>query len=123
MRRVVYGVFTLAAAIVVGGNVFAASLTLPGEPEALLPSEDMCELALPVDEPPARGRIVALDPSGRRVTLEVPPLPPFLPEGGQQVFRVPETVSLGGLAPGDKVRFEYEREGRANIVTRLENSN
>ncbi len=77
----------------------------------------------PPDEPLASGRIVAVDRAAGRVTLEYRPIPELLLEGGRRVFNVEDPTSLTGLGPGDKVRFEVERNGRTFKVTRIENSN
>lgn len=76
----------------------------------------------PSDTPLASGRIVAVDKEAGRVTIDYRPLP-LLPEGGVRVFAVEDPSSLKGLGPGDRVRFELERDGRGFVVTRLENSN
>ena len=41
----------------------------------------------------------------------------------QPIFHVGDPTSLKGLGPGDKVRFEVERDGRGYTITRLVNSN
>jgi Cu/Ag efflux protein CusF len=122
-RKDLLATLTLAAAIVLAGSVQAAELVLPGEPEINQSMADDCERAVPSDEPLAHGRIVAVDPKAGRITLEFQPILPLLPEGGRRVFRVADARSLNGLGPGDKVRFEVERDGRHYIVTRIENSN
>lgn len=81
-----------------------------------------CIVEAPNDTPLASGRIVAVDKEAGRVTIDYRPLP-LLPEGGVRVFAVEDPSSLKGLGPGDRVRFELEREGRGFVVTRLENSN
>ena len=76
--------------------------------------------------PTSRGRAVASSPSTTRrdrITLEFRPVPQLLPEGGTRVFRVKDPASLKGVNPGDKVRFEVERNGRSYLVTRVENRN
>lgn len=78
--------------------------------------------APPNDAQMASGHIVAVDPAAGRVTLDYRPLP-LLPEGGVRIFAVENPSILNGLRPGDRVRFEVEREGRSYVVTRLENSN
>ena len=45
------------------------------------------------------------------------------PEGGVRVFAVQDPTTLKGFGPGDRVRFEVDRDGRGFVVTRLENSN
>lgn len=76
----------------------------------------------PNDELLASGRVVAVDAEASRITLDYRPLP-LLPEGGVRIFTVENPASLKGLRPGDRVRFEVEREGRRFVVTHLENSN
>jgi Cu/Ag efflux protein CusF len=122
-RKYVLGPLMLAATIVFAASVHAAELTLPGEPEFDHKAEALCDQAVPFDEPLARGRIVAVDLTAGRITLDFQPILPLLPEGGRRVFHVADAKSLKGLGPGDKVRFEVERDGRHYTVTRIENSN
>jgi Cu/Ag efflux protein CusF len=120
--------FTLAAALaaVAFSPVFvlqASASSLPSIHEDYdNPDIDTCELEAPNDAPLASGRIVAIDPAAGRITLDTRPLP-LLPEGGVRVFTVEDPASLKGLGPGDRVRFEVERDGRGFVVTRLVNSN
>jgi Cu/Ag efflux protein CusF len=122
-RRYILGSLTLAATMLLAVSVQAAELTLPGEPEVDQKAEALCDQATLPDEPLARGRIVAVDPKAGRITLEFQPILPLLPEGGRRVFRVADAKWLKGLGPGDKVRFEVERDGGSYTVTRIENSN
>ena len=69
------------------------------------------------------GRVVAIDRAAGRITLEFRPIPQLLLEGGTRIFAVKDPVSLKGLGPGDKVRFEVERNGLSYLVTRVENRN
>jgi hypothetical protein len=111
----------LAATTLVVAGALAAELTLPGEPE--LHAMDGCAHALPPDQPLAHGRVVSIEPRAHRITLEFLPILPFLPEGGRHVFRVDDVPALEGLGPGDKVRFEIERDGQGYSIGRLEHSN
>lgn len=120
--------FTLAAAL---AAVALSPLSVPQVSAAGLPSIheendnpdlDTCALEAPNDAPLASGRIVAVDPAEGRITLDTRPLP-LLPEGGVRVFTVEDPATLKGLGPGDRVRFEVERDGRGYVVTRLVNSN
>ena len=122
-RRNLPGLLTLAAVTFVALHAQAMELTLPGEPGVDRAGEPECALAVPSDERLARGRVVAVDKAAGRITLEFQPILPFLPEGGKRIFHVEDAMSLKGLGPGDKVRFEVERDGRNYIVTRIENSN
>ena len=112
---------TLAATIFVAAHASALE-TLPGEP----PVEDKYQTAqerIAPDEPLASGRVVAVDRAGSRITLEYRPIPQLFLEGGTRIFHVGDPTSLKGLGPGDKVRFEVERDGRSYTITRLVNSN
>jgi Cu/Ag efflux protein CusF len=122
-RRNLPGLLTLAASMFVAIHAQAMELTLPGEPGSDQAGAPECALAAPSDEPLAHGRVIAVDKAARRITLEFQPILPFLPEGGKRVFQVADAKSLKGLGPGDKVRFEVERDGRRYTVTRIENSN
>ncbi len=113
---------TLAATIFVAAHASAWE-TLPGEPPVDGKHPMVHQQIAPPDEPLASGRIVAVDRAAGRVTLEYRPIPELLLEGGRRVFNVEDPTSLTGLGPGDKVRFEVERNGRTFKVTRIENSN
>ena len=120
-RRYISGLLILASAIFAAGQAPAME-TLPGEPEV----GDRAEVgaqAVPSDAPLATGRVVAVDHAAGKVTLSVRPVPQRFPEGGTRTFRVGDPESLKELSPGDKVRFEVERDGRRYTVTRIENSN
>ena len=67
--------------------------------------------------------IVRREGAAGRITLEYRPLPQLFLEGGTRIFHVGDPTSLKGLGPGDKVRFEVERDGRSYTITRLVNSN
>ena len=113
--------------LIFGSTIFAAGParaleTLPGEPE-IGDTAEVHVQAVPPDAPLATGRVVAVDHAAGKVTLSVRPLPQRFPEGGTRVFRVGDPESLKDLSPGDKVRFEVERDGRRYTVTRIENSN
>ena len=111
-----------AATIFVAGQALALE-TLPGEPEV----DSVVELAhgeaVPFDEPLGSGRVVAVDHTAGRITLEYRPIPQLLLEGGKRIFPVRDPAALKSVAAGDKVRFEIERTGRGYIVTRVVNSN
>lgn len=123
--------FTLAAAV---AAVAFAPLAAQSADAAHLPSiygaygeydhdlENCTGEVPPSDELLASGRVVAVDPVAGRITLDYRPLP-LLPEGGVRIFTVEDPAVLKGLRPGDRVRFEVERDGRRFVVTRLENSN
>jgi Cu/Ag efflux protein CusF len=121
-RRYISGLLTFAATIFAVGQALALE-TLPGEPEIGDKVEAPCDQAVPSDEPLATGRVVAVDRAAGRITLEFRPIPQLFLEGGTRIFAVKDPTSLKALGPGDKVRFEVERNGRSFVVTRVENSN
>ena len=120
--RYISGLLTFAAAIFAVGQALALE-TQPGEPEFGDKLEAPCDQAVPSDEPLATGRVVAVDRAAGRITLEFRPIPQLLLEGGTRIFLVKDPASLKALGPGDKVRFEVERNGRSYLVTRVENRN
>jgi Cu(I)/Ag(I) efflux system protein CusF len=120
--RYISGLLGFTATIFIVGQALALE-TLPGEPEIGNRSEANCERATPLVEPLALGRVVAVDRAAGKITLEFRPITELLPEGGTRIFQVEDPTSLKGLTPGDKVRFEVERNGRSFLVTRIENSN
>jgi Cu/Ag efflux protein CusF len=113
---------TLAAIIFAAAHASAWE-TLPGEPPVEDKNQTTHERIIWSDEPLASGRVVAVDRAAGRVTLEYRPIPQLFLEGGTRIFPVADPTSLKGLGPGDKVRFEVERNGRGYTVTRIENSN
>jgi Cu/Ag efflux protein CusF len=121
-RRYISGLLTFAATIFAVGQALALE-TQPGEPEFGDKVEAPCDQAVPSDEPLAAGRVVAVDRAAGRITLEFRPIPQLLLEGGTRIFLVKDPASLKSLGPGDKVRFEVERDGRSFVVTRVVNSN
>jgi Cu/Ag efflux protein CusF len=113
---------TLAATMFVAAHASALE-TLPGEPPVEERHQALQQKTAPSDEPWASGRVVAVDRDGSRITLEYRPIPQLFLEGGTRIFHVEDPTSLKGLGPGDKVRFEVERNGRSYTVTRIVNSN
>jgi Cu/Ag efflux protein CusF len=122
IRRYISAVLMLVVTVFSVGPALALE-TLPGEPEIGDTMEATREPAVPFDERLATGKVVAVDRAAGRITLEFRPIPQLFLEGGTRIFRVGDPASLKNLRPGDKVRFEVERDGRRYTVTRLENSN
>jgi Cu/Ag efflux protein CusF len=77
----------------------------------------------PINQPLSRGKVVAVDRAAGKITLEHRPIQHLYLEGGTTIFHVENPKTLLGLTPGDKVRFEAEREGKGYVLTRIENSN
>jgi|GEM_PF-6443027 len=120
--KVTLGMLMLAATIGLAGSVVAAETMVDPWPHSY--DDEMSGSVQPVPSMPlASGRVVAVDRTGGRITLDYPPIPQLLLEGGTRNFTVQDAALLTGLTPGDKVRFEVEREGRGFIVKRIVNSN
>ena len=122
-RRFVFGILAFVATIFTIGQVLALAMTLPGEPEMEGDLGVPHGQAVLSDEPLAIGRVIAVDYTRGRITLEYRPIPHLFLDGGTRVFAVREPASLKGLGPGDKVRFEVERDARSYTITRIRNSN
>jgi len=120
--KVTLGILMLAATIGLAGSVVAAETMVDPWPHSY--DDEMAGSVQPVPSMPlASGRVVAVDRSGGKITLDFPAIPQLLLEGGTRNFAVQDAALLTGLTPGDKVRFEVEREGRGFIVKRIVNSN
>ncbi len=119
-RKLVLGMLTLAATIGLAGSL-AAMETM----DVLGPFDDdtLGRMQSASSGPLASGRVVAVDRAAGKITLDYPPIPQLLLEGGIRNFAVEDTASLNTFAPGDKVRFEVERDGRSFVVKRIVNSN
>ncbi len=121
-RKFMVGLFTLAATIGLAGSVATAETMIDPWPHSY--DDEMSGSVQPAATMPlASGRVVAVDRTAGKITLAYPAIPQLLLEGGTRNFAVQDDASLTGLTPGDKVRFEVEREGRGFIVKRILNSN
>lgn len=121
-HKLMIGLFALAAAIGLAGSVVAAETMV--DPWPYYHDSEMTGSVQPVASMPlASGRVVAVDRAAGKITLVYPAIPQLLLEGGTRNFAVQDAATLSGLRPGDKVRFEVEREGRSFIVKRIVNNN
>ncbi len=115
------GMFALAVAIGAAWSVAAAEPM--DDSTHYYEDETRASVQLPPSRPFAPGRVVAVDQAASKITIEYPAIPQLLLEGGVRKFAVQDAASLTSLAPGDKVRFEVEREGRNFIVRHIVHSN
>jgi len=115
-RRYISGLLTFAATIFAVGQALALE-TQPGEPEFGDKVEAPCDQAVPSDEPLAAGRVVAVDRAAGRITLEFGRSRSSCWRAARAFSWVKDPASLKALGPGDKVRFEVERNGRSYVVT------
>ena len=122
MRRVFTISCLLILAVSAGGGVWAAQRIAAKPCTAEIPA-DAASLQPVQEYPLAAGRIVALDARTGRVTIAHHGIGRFYINAGTSVFYAPNPAVLTGLTPGDKVRFDVERDGRRYDITRLENSN
>lgn len=120
-HKKILGIFTLAAAIGAAWSVAAAETM--SDPSPYYEDETTASVQVPPSGPLASGRVVAVDRTAGKITIEYPPIPQLLLEGGTRKFAVQDAALLTNLAPGDKVRFEVEREGRNFVIGRIVNRN
>ena len=73
--------------------------------------------------PLAAGRVVAVNRKTAEITVEHRPITHLYMEYMTMIFRVADRSMLAGLKPGDKVRFEGERDGKSYVIIWIENSN
>jgi Cu(I)/Ag(I) efflux system protein CusF len=116
MRRMALITWLVLSSIAIGGAVCAAT-------EPRITQTGIANLQ-PVEEfPLAAGRIVAIDRADGRVTVEHRPIPQFYLLGTTRIFHVADRTMLTGLTPGDKIRFDLQRQSGRYVITRIENSN
>ena len=120
-HKKILGIFTLAVAIGAAWSVAAAETM--GDSAPYYEDETTASVQLPPSGPFAPGRVVAVDHAASKITIEYPAIPQLLLEGGVRKFAVQDAALLTSLAPGDKVRFEVEREGRGFVVRQILHSN
>ena len=122
MRRIVLLSWCLVLTATAGGGVWGAqhiaatshsSNVAPGV--ASVPPDD--------DSPLASGRVVAVNLRDGRLTIAHRGVERLHIEPGTGIFHVQDPALLSGLTPGDKVRFDVERDGRRYAIVRLENAN
>lgn len=126
MRRIVLLSWCLILTATAGGGVWAAQRVrhhMVTKPHVSSAMPDVAKGPIAEDAPLATGRIVTVDPQQGRVTIAQNGVGRFYIEPGTRVFHVPDSSLLTGLTPGDKVRFDIERDGKRFAITRLENTN
>jgi Cu/Ag efflux protein CusF len=107
--------------------VFALAMSLPA-PSALAVGPDdeadsMPDVLAPQSGPLGVGKIVAINRDTCQLELEHMPIKAYYMQGMTMVFKVADPSLLYGRSPGDKIRFQLERQGRSYVITRIENSN
>jgi len=122
MRRIVSISCLVLVSAIAGGAVWAAERFV-ATPCAATSSRTLASLQ-PVEEYPlAKGRVVAVDPKAGTVTLAHGQITQFYLEPTTRIFHIDNRTLLTGLTPGDKIRFELERDGKKYVITRIEHSN
>ena len=77
--------------------------------------------ALAETMPLVAGKIVKIDPSAGKITIDHQKIPNLDMPPMTMVFQVKDPTMLDGLEPGDKVHFSAETTaGGALVVTRIE---
>lgn len=110
-----------ALALTVGSGLCATDRTQSGVPATEPPEQ--ASLADVIGEPLAAGQVVAVDRAGGRLTVAHRGIGRFYLEPSTRIFRVEDPMVLTGLTPGDKIRFDVERDGKSFVIVRLEHSN
>ena len=110
-----------AVVLTVGSALCATDRMQSGVPVSEPPEQ--ADLTGVVDEPLAAGQVVAVDHDGARLTVAHRGVGRLYLEPGTRIFRVEDPILLTGLTPGDKIRFDVERDGKSLVITRLQNSN
>jgi Cu/Ag efflux protein CusF len=123
MRRIALISWLVILSATIGGAVWgaqriAAKPCIPAAPPAKLATLQ------PVEELPlAAGKIVAVDSNAGRLTVKHRGIGRFYLEPGTTIFHVEDRALLTGRTPGDKIRFDAERDGKRYAIIRIENSN
>ena len=81
------------------------------------------EIVLSDGQALSTGRVVQVDMDARKITIEHRPIKRFYMESMIMTFRVKDPAVLTGLTPGDKIRFEVQRDPDGFIITKIENTN
>lgn len=120
MRRMALVSWLVLASAILCGGVWAAAVHKTRSHVAV--SGDIASLQ-PVEEfPRAAGRVVAVDGRDSKITVEHGPIRQFYLEGMTRTFHVEDRTMLTGLTPGDKIRFDLQRQRGHYVITRIENS-
>jgi Cu/Ag efflux protein CusF len=123
MRRIALISWLVILTATVGGAVWAAERMAAKPCSATVPPITHASLQ-PVEEfPLAAGKIVAVDAKEGRVIIRHRGVARFYLDPGTFPFHVEDRTLLTGLTPGDKIRFDVERNGKRYEITRIENSN
>jgi Cu/Ag efflux protein CusF len=66
------------------------------------------------------GEVRRVDKDAKKITIKHGPLPHLEMPAMTMVFQVRDAALLDQVKPGDKVRFQAEKEGGAYVVTRIQ---
>ena len=123
MRRIALISWLVIVAATICGGVWAAERIVTKPCMATAPPISLASLQPRQEFPWAAGKIVAIDSRDGRVTVRHNGIARFYLEPGTYIFHVEDRALLTGLTPGDKIRFDVERDGKHFAITHLENSN
>jgi Cu/Ag efflux protein CusF len=121
MRRIALVSWLMLISVVAGAGVWAATQTEATRSVAV--PDCMADTRSLEEAPLAAGKIVAIDRNTGRLTVEHRGIARFYLEPRTAIFHVGDPTLLTGLTPGDKIRFDVERNGKSYVITRIENSN
>lgn len=111
----------IVMAIALSSSVLATQLSLAAEPGEQ--GDEMSTAAVAPAAPLAVGKVVAIDRKAAEIEIEHRPIAEFYLQAATRIFKVADPGLLYGLAPGAKIRFHLERDGKSYVVTRIENRN
>ena len=122
MRRIALISWLVLCSAVICGGVGAMVAVKPAA-HGTAHSIERAHLA-PIDEfPLPKGHIVAVDDRAGKITIRHKGVQRFELPAQTCVFPVGDRTLLSGLTPGDKIRFDLQRENGHLVVTHIENSN
>jgi Cu(I)/Ag(I) efflux system protein CusF len=111
----------IVMAIAMSSSVLATQLSLAAEPGEQ--GDETSTAAVAPAGPLAVGEVVAIDREAGEIEIEHRPIAEFYLQAATTIFKVADPALLYGLAPGAKIRFHLERDGKGYVVTRIENRN
>jgi Cu(I)/Ag(I) efflux system protein CusF len=101
----------------------AAGNTVKGDTvQADTAQADLASLPPAEDLPLAVGRVVMVNRTTGRITIDHGPIARLALQPEVDVFYAADPAMLTGLSPGDKIRFEARRTTHHFVITRLENA-
>jgi Cu(I)/Ag(I) efflux system membrane fusion protein len=104
--------------VVSGQFLIDSEASLRASDLRMTPPEDMTETRLPAQAGASgTGRVLAIEPASGKISLSHDPVAALGWPAMQMDFPLAEGVTTRGLASGDRVRFELEKQGDGYVIT------